>query len=695
MPVTYLELENFKSYGGLQKIGPFQSFTSIIGPNGSGKSNCMDALSFVLGVQSRDLRSSQMKDLIFRPPGQKSRSNKLTASAAIYFEDDGKHIHNDNDEEDDDDDSEHDSENDDDDDDDDDQSDDTDSSDDRNRRTRSRSRNQPNASEKVVTKFQRTIHPNGTGDYRINNKVVSYKQYEDKLASIGVLVKARNFLVFQGDVESLARKSPTEFVELLEQISQSAELKGPYEAALQAKEEAEAASLFSYNKQKGMKGERRLLKEQKEEAERFDQLLANRQHLLTDFYLWQIYHMEVDRKEREEHLSELQAEVEEKEQAEIAQTKALKKAKKQASVARRAHQKADKQRVELAAKVNQLEPSLIRVEEEIKTFQKQINKDKTQIAKHTEKASNHEETLKELDASIKQTKKDLQGLQDEYDMAKQDALPEDQPTLSQEQEEEYERIREAAAAASVRPRGKLQQITRQLESAKGASAEAQKQLQEAQAQRKDLTRNQRELQLRRDRIANSIQKTEADRKAAQDELREANRQNEVANIRRGEIDLELEKINATLRDVRDNRRKTRDEERLQDAIKALKLHFKGVYGRLVDLCRPTQRRYNLAVTVAAGKDMDALGTLCSFWCCVVFECVLAVGLTFCCVFDSLSFQSWTLEPLVSNVSNTFVKIELVRQPSCHWIAFRYHPENRRNESGLVWPKMDAFAWLPM
>ena len=29
-------------------------------------------------------------------------------------------------------------------------------------------------------------------------------------------------------------------------------------------------------------------------------------------------------------------------------------------------------------------------------------------------------------------------------------------------------------------------------------------------------------------------------------------------------------------------------------------------GRLVDLCRPTQRRFNLAVTVAAGRDMDAV-----------------------------------------------------------------------------------------
>ena len=589
MPVTYLELENFKSYGGLQKIGPFQSFTSIIGPNGSGKSNCMDALSFVLGVQSRDLRSSQMKDLIFRPPtttGSKARNSKLTASAAIYFEDDGSHDEDD---------------------------DSSTSSDSTNESTQNKGRGRKktalknNSSNKVTTKFQRTIHPNGNGDYRINNKVVTYKQYEEKLASIGVLVKARNFLVFQGDVESLARKSPAEFVDLLEQISQSAELKGEYEAALLAKDEAEAASLFSYNKQKGMKGERRLLKEQKEEAERFDQLLANRQQLLTDFYLWQIYHMEIDRQEREQHLAELQAEGEEKEENERSQTIALKKAKKEASVARRAHQKADKQRVELAGKVDQLEPSLIRVEEEIKTFQKQITKDKTQIAKHKEKNSTHEETLKDLETSIKKARKDLQGLQDEYDTAKQDALPGDQPTLSQSQEEEYERIREAAAAASVRPRRKLQQIARQIESARGAAAEAQRQLEETQSQEKNLVRVQKELQVRRDKIANSIEKTEADRKTAESELREANKQNEEANRRRGEIDLELEKINATLRDVRDNRRKTRDEERLQDAIKALKLHFKGVYGRLVDLCRPTQRRYNLAVTVAAGKDMDALG----------------------------------------------------------------------------------------
>ncbi len=33
-----LELENFKSYKGLQTIGPFKTFTAIIGPNGAGQS---------------------------------------------------------------------------------------------------------------------------------------------------------------------------------------------------------------------------------------------------------------------------------------------------------------------------------------------------------------------------------------------------------------------------------------------------------------------------------------------------------------------------------------------------------------------------------------------------------------------------------------------------------------------------------
>ena len=83
MPLIRIELCDFKSYRcvecctyptplnlltdrGHQIIGPFKNFTSIIGPNGAGKSNLMDAISFVLGVKSAQLRSSQLRDLVYR-----------------------------------------------------------------------------------------------------------------------------------------------------------------------------------------------------------------------------------------------------------------------------------------------------------------------------------------------------------------------------------------------------------------------------------------------------------------------------------------------------------------------------------------------------------------------------------------------------------------------------------------------------
>ncbi|CAM9845835.1 unnamed protein product [Laminaria digitata] len=73
--------------------------------------------------------------------------------------------------------------------------------------------------------FSRVISIAGASSYRLNGKEVSWDAYEKRLRSIGVLVKARNFLVFQGDVESIASKSPKELTQLFEQISGADEFK--------------------------------------------------------------------------------------------------------------------------------------------------------------------------------------------------------------------------------------------------------------------------------------------------------------------------------------------------------------------------------------------------------------------------------------------------------------------------------------
>ena len=57
------------------------NFTSVIGPNGAGKSNLMDAISFVLGVKSAQLRSAQLKHLVYR--GRRLAKNGIDESAPV------------------------------------------------------------------------------------------------------------------------------------------------------------------------------------------------------------------------------------------------------------------------------------------------------------------------------------------------------------------------------------------------------------------------------------------------------------------------------------------------------------------------------------------------------------------------------------------------------------------------------------
>jgi structural maintenance of chromosome 1 len=444
MPVTYLELENFKSYSGVQRIGPFKDFTSVIGPNGSGKSNLMDAISFVFGVQSRDLRSSQMKDLIFRPPGKSSKNQKLKASATLVYQD---------------------------------------------------------ATTEEEVRFSRSISPSGVGEYRVDDEVVSFAQYEERLSEIGVILKARNFLVFQGDVESIANKNPNELVDMFEQFSGSIELKKPYEEALKKKDEAEAATVFAYNKQKSYKQERRLLKEQKEEADRFDELLEKKSNLQTEMYLWSLYHIESDMKERETAMEDLLAEQEELQDNEKSKAKTLKDAKKKASAARRETASAEKARIKLAGDVDKLEPSIIKTTEEIKNLSKKLKTDERQLAKTKKEAESHDQTFAALETEIDEYKTTLAQLESEYEDAKRDATGPDQVTLTEEQEVEYERVREAAAAASDKPRRKLTSLNRQLESARAKAANLGQEFEEVKNRRDEAASDVRDFTERKEKLS--------------------------------------------------------------------------------------------------------------------------------------------------------------------------------------------------
>lgn len=176
----------------------------------------MDAISFVLGLRSTSLRSAALKDLIYRS-GKKKRKGKGKQSEGQDEEDELA------------------DENDDDDDDDEEEEGDEGQEDQDGERTAWVMAVYKHDDGKEW-KFQRTISTNGTSEYKLNGKTVTYKKYNDQLELFNILVKAKNFLVFQvrmisanmwlvltrpmqGDVEQVASQSPKDLSKLIDQIS--------------------------------------------------------------------------------------------------------------------------------------------------------------------------------------------------------------------------------------------------------------------------------------------------------------------------------------------------------------------------------------------------------------------------------------------------------------------------------------------
>ena len=117
--IREMVLENFKSYAGAQRVGPFhkvsqvlifhsklwrqstgtklfsgcsqptnqlpflQSFSSVVGPNGSGKSNVIDAMLFVFGKRAKQLRLNKVSELIHNSTYHQDLE---MAKVSVYFQ---------------------------------------------------------------------------------------------------------------------------------------------------------------------------------------------------------------------------------------------------------------------------------------------------------------------------------------------------------------------------------------------------------------------------------------------------------------------------------------------------------------------------------------------------------------------------------------------------------------------------------
>ncbi len=212
-----------------------------------------------------------------------------------------------------------------------------------------------------------------SSDYRINDQVVSSSHYLSELEKMGINVKAKNFLVFQGAVENIAMKNAKERTQLFEEISGSGLLKVEYNTLKQEMMSAEEETQFTYQKKKGVAAERKEAKLEKQEADRYARLREEYTDKQVQYQLYKLFHNEKDIQRYNDDLKSKQHDLKKLEDKKSRADEVLKDKKKESGKITRDLAKIEQDIREAESDMNKKHPLYIKAKEKVAHTQKKLD----------------------------------------------------------------------------------------------------------------------------------------------------------------------------------------------------------------------------------------------------------------------------------------------------------------------------------
>ena len=524
-------------------IGPFKQFTSIIGPNGSGKSNLMDAISFVLGVQSAQLRGAALRDLVYSFDLADKEERRTAYVKLVYEAEDG-----------------------------------------------------------VETVFSRHITAAGTGEYRVDGRACAAEAYNERLKSHGILVKARNFLVFQGDIESVASKSPKDLTALIEQISGSEDVKKDYEEAMKARHKAEEDQHAAFAKRKTLAAQRKQMKEQKEEAEKHARMTEELQRLRVEHVLFKLFHIDFDTQRHEAEIAEAEEELRAHEaRVEAAAREMEEKRQLKASRAKDVlvlERKIANHRAEVDGKA----PSAVRTREEIARAKKKLELATKQLERYAADAETSAADAARLERDLRNVEAAEAAFERELEKkGKKAALD-----LGEAQMREYNKKKEEAGAKTFKLRQEREGLANALQADDETRARLASTRDELEARSAALVEARDNELSRLATLESSAAEARAEMAASKEREKALENEKRKSRAKQEHLTNKIEELSGKLREAKADRKESERETRALEAITAMKRLLPGVRGRVTDLMKVSQKKYNLAVITVLGKEADAV-----------------------------------------------------------------------------------------
>uniref|UniRef100_A0A673NFN6 Structural maintenance of chromosomes protein 1A n=1 Tax=Sinocyclocheilus rhinocerous TaxID=307959 RepID=A0A673NFN6_9TELE len=408
-----------------------------------------------------------------------------------------------------------------------------------------------------------------------------------------------------GAVESIAMKNPKERTTLFEEISRSGELAQEYDRRKKEMVKAEEDTQFNYHRKKNIAAERKEAKQEKEEAERYQRLKDEVVRAHVQLQLFKLYHNEAEIEKLNRELSQRNREIEKDRKKMDHVEEELKEKKKELGRMMRDQQNVEKEIKEKDAELNQKRPQYIKAKENTAHKIKKLEVARKSLQNAQKMYKKRKADIEELDCeqgAVEMARQEFEERMEEEAQSQGQDL-----TLEENQVKQYHRLKEEASKRAATLAQELEKFNRDQKADQDRlDLEERKKIEtEAKIKQKirEIEENQKRIEKLEDYIATSRQSLDEQRRMEEELTEEV----ELAKRRIDEINMELNQVMEQLGDARIDRQENSRQQRKAEIMESIKRLYPGsVYGRLIDLCQPTQKKYQIAVTKVLGKNMDAI-----------------------------------------------------------------------------------------
>lgn len=548
----------------------------------------MDAISFVLGIKSAQLRSTRLEELVYR--GRVMKTSKINDDGSVADPNNPStngHANGD--------------------------TNGTDpNNDDDNLPAGGRgARHDPKTAWVMAVyeddagdeqKWKRTITAQGSSLYHINDRAVSAQQYNEALEAENILIKARNFLVFQGDVEQIASQSPQDLTRLVEQISGSLEYKAEYDRLQAEQEQAADNQNFQLHRRRGINSEIKQYQEQKKEAENFQRKTEERDEAVVSHILWKLYNFQ-------KVMDESSAKIQEHQQNLVEFRRNVEAFEKKLEAAR-------KEQAAVGKEVSKIERDIRTKERDIEDKENSLvplNEKLAQSTQNIERLKKRAENVtKERDEQVKAIQKAQRDLatvekaQQEFEKQWQETIKKQGKQLTDADRKEYNKLRAQAMAKSSADQARLDSLIRQLKGDEVTVNSLKGKVDTFQASLDKLEGELQSIHERKEATQELVRQITGELDDSKKEYNQLNSEVIRINNAKTEIEEKVRDIARKIQEAEAGQEESRRERKIKEMVQTLKRMNPAVRGRVGDLCKPKQKKFDEAVLTALGRDFDSV-----------------------------------------------------------------------------------------